>query len=138
MLGEVIGEFSGKITGVKVLPPEGQVPMIEASIQGTGKVLGKEATVVATYLQTVKAGGGFYAEGQAVIMTPMGDVATSKGFGVGRPTGPGFSASFAVCGSFDTGSASLERLNGVATVGEYDAKENGDWTWRIWEWKSKA
>jgi len=138
MLGEVIGEFSGKITGVKVLPPEGQVPKIEASIQGTGKVLGKEATVMATYLQTVKAGGGFYGEGQVVIMTPKGDVATSKGFGVGRPTGPGFSASFAVCGSFDTGSANLERLNGVATVSEYDVKENGDWTWRIWEWKSKA
>jgi hypothetical protein len=54
-----------------------------------------------------------------------GGVATWEGFGVGTTTGAGFAASYAVCGTFQTESPRLARLNRVATVSEYDVDEAG-------------
>ena len=39
MLGQQLGEASGKITGVRVLPTEGQQVKVEVSFQGSGKLL---------------------------------------------------------------------------------------------------
>ena len=44
MLGELIGEFKGKVTGVRILP-EGKTEM---SIHGSGKIIGIDATYAST------------------------------------------------------------------------------------------
>ena len=137
MLGEIIAELSGQITGTRVLEADGPNPKMEASLQGAGKLLGSEATTMASYSQTFR-GGGLYGEGHVVVMTGDGGVATWEGFGIGKQTGPGFSSSWAVCGSFQTETPGLARLNGVATVSEYDSDESGNWTWVVREWKSKV
>ena len=36
MLGELLGESSGRITGTRVLPTEGQQVKVEVSFQGSG------------------------------------------------------------------------------------------------------
>jgi len=138
MLGEIIADFSGQLTGTKVLPPDGTNPMMEASLQGSGTLLGMAATTLGTYWQTIRSTGVLYGEGNVVITTNDGGVAIWKGFGVGTSTGGGFAASYAVAGAFQTNSPSLARLNSVATIAEYDVDESGNWTWRISEWKSKA
>ncbi len=138
MLGELIAEFSGQLTGTKVLASSGPAPKIEASLQGSGKLLELDATVIGTYWQVIRGQGRLYGEGRVVVMTGDGGVAKWTGFGVGTITGSGFSSSWGVCGHFQTEAASLEPLNDIATVSEYDLDENGNWTWHLSEWKRKA
>ena len=138
MLGEAIAEFSGKLTGTKVLEPDGPAPKIEASIQGSGKLLGLDATLIGTFWQTISGKGRLYGEGRVVFMTSDGGVANFTGFGVGSITGSGFTSSWGNCGHIQTESPNLERLNEVVTVSEYDSDEDGNFTWDIREWKRKA
>jgi hypothetical protein len=131
----MISESSGKLTGVKVLPVEGPAPKLEVSLQGAGKLLGQSMTEFITYWQTVRPGGELYGEGQVVMMSEAGETVTWKGFGVGRPTGKGFAASYRAAGSYQTTSATLRRLNSVITVTDYELDENGNYTAKEWEWK---
>lgn len=135
MLGELLGEASGKTAGVRVLPTEGQQVKVEVSFQGNGKLLGVGITDTGTYWQTVRPGGVFYGEGHVLMMTKDGEIADWTGFGVGRPTGPAPAAHYGVCGSVQTTSQKLSRLNSVATVVEFDVAEDGSYHWKLWEWK---
>ena len=137
MLGEVISEMSGQTAVVRVLEADSPSPKMEASLQGAGKLLGHDATSLATYWMTFRAGGELYGEGKVVFMTDEG-VASWVGFGIGKMIGPGSAASWAVCGNIQTASPALARLNGVATVSDYDQDEDGNWTWVLREWKCKA
>ena len=49
MLGEKIGEISGKITVQRVLPNLGGDPKMESSLQATGSVLGTDIKDTGTY-----------------------------------------------------------------------------------------
>ena len=57
------------------------------------------------------------------------------GIRVGHPTGPAPAGHLAVCGSAQTESQSLARLNSVANVVEYDVDAEGNYHWTLWEWK---
>ncbi len=135
MLGELLGESSGKTTGIRVLSTKGQEAKTEVSLQGSGKLLGVEITETATYWQTVRPGGVLYGEGRALMMTKDNEVADFTGFGVGKPTGPSPAAHYGVCGSFQTASKKLSLLNRVAIVMEFDVAEDGSYHWKLWEWK---
>ena len=52
MLGDRLGESSGKFTSIRVLPSEGHQVWLEVSFQGRGTVLGQEITDTGTYRQT--------------------------------------------------------------------------------------
>jgi hypothetical protein len=135
MLGETIGEANGRCTGVRVLSVDAGSPQLEISAQGTGKAMGVPFTDMITYSQVMRPGGVLYGEWEMVWLTDDGEVVTSKGFGVGRPTGPGFAESFAAAGSVQTTSKRLAHLNGVAIIGEFDADEQGNYRWTAVEWK---
>jgi hypothetical protein len=45
MLGELIGEERGKLTGLRVLPHEGSGPKVEVTFRASGKMLGIDAEV---------------------------------------------------------------------------------------------
>ncbi len=136
MLGDIIGESTGKITGTRVLSADPQNPKVEVSFQGNGKLLGTDTTDMGTYWQTVRSGGVLYGEGQIVSMTADGGMIFFTAFGVGRSTGRGFEAQYAICGSYQTASEKLARLNGVAIVGEYEVDEQGNSRAKVWEWKA--
>jgi hypothetical protein len=138
MLGEQLSEGSGKITAIRVLVSDGPTPKLEISLQGSGKLLGMDMNVFGTYRQTLRSGGVLYGEGQSVAIITGGDMATWTGFGIGRPTGPVPAATFSVCGSFQTASKKLARLNTVATVIEQQVDENGNVAWKMWEWKEPS
>ncbi len=133
-LGDQIGEASGRITGTRVLAPEGQPVKVEVALQGSGTMLGQQITDVGTYSQTVRPGGVFYGEGDNLFLTADGESAHWTGFGVGRPTGAFPAGHFAVCGSVLTDSQALGRLNEVATAIEFDVGEDGSYRWTAWEW----
>ena len=135
MLGELLGESTGKITGTRVLPSEGQQIKVEVSFQGSGTLLGEAITDIGTYWQTIRPEGVLYGEGHVLMMTRDAGIADWTGFGVGRPTGPAPAAHYGVCGSFQPASGKLARLASVANAIEYDVEQDGTYHWKLWEWK---
>src|SRR5512133_1926595 len=128
MLGEMIGEERGKIIGTRVLPPEGGVPKVEATMQATGKLLGIEQTNIATIWQMARPDGTLYIEGQGVVMAKDGGTALFVGHGIGRFTGGGgVSYRGSIC--CQSAGGSLERLNSmiIAWESELDAEQNMTW-----------
>jgi hypothetical protein len=134
-LGDQIGEASGTITGTRVIKSMGTQVQIEVSFQGSGTMLGQDITDIGTYWQTIRAGGVLYGEGDVLYITGDGQSAHWRGFGVGRPTGPFPAGHFAVCGSTQTESQALSRLNEIATLTEYDVDQEGNYSYMIWEWR---
>ena len=74
-LGDQIGEASGRITGTRVLAPEGQPVKVEVALQGSGTMLGQQITDVGTYWQTLRPGGVLYGEGDNLFLTADGESA---------------------------------------------------------------
>jgi hypothetical protein len=136
MLGEKVGEFRGKITGQRVLPPEGARPKFETTVEIRGTILGIASTLVATYWSVLRPDGRLYGEnpGQGVLMTGDGDTALFRGTGLGRFTGSGAAVSFRGAAYWETTSQKLTRLNQVAHVFEWDVDENGEARFTLWEW----
>ena len=139
MLGEQLGEASGTVTGVRVLGAESEDHKMEVSFRGRGEMLGVGITDMGTFVQTVRPDGILSGEDSNVLMlTDDGEMVAWKGFGVGRPTGPGFSSSWGVAGSARTASEKMARLNAVATVVEYEVEGDGSYRWKLWEWTGAA
>jgi hypothetical protein len=115
-LGEQLGESTGRITGTRVLAPEGQQLKVEVALEGRGTMLGEDIVEFGTYWQTLRPGGVLYGEGINLWMTNDGESVRWEGFGVGHPTGPPPAGHFGVCGSAQTDSQRLARLN-ITTTG---------------------
>jgi hypothetical protein len=134
MLGEQVGEEQGKVTGLRVLPPEGNNPVVEVSFQAKGTLLGFNVTSMGTY-QSISRDGIFYGEGHGVVMTEDGDTANWKGQGIGKPTGHGQSVNWRGSLFFQTTSSKFSKLNSTPLVFEYDIDEEGNSRTKTWEWK---
>jgi hypothetical protein len=74
MLGELIGEFSGKNTVTRVLP-DGK---IEVSNQGTGKLRGMNAFIMSTAVTTTQ-NGIYMGQVDSIITTMDGSSIMLKG-----------------------------------------------------------
>ena len=134
MLGELIIEEKGKITGRRVIPSKGGGQRVEVSFQASGKVLGIEHRVLTTYWAVVQPNGFLYGEGQGLVMTKDGDRATLVGQGAGRFK-PGGGVSWRGAVYYQTASPKLARLNGIAVVFEFDTDANDNTSAKYWEWK---
>ena len=128
MMGELIGEFSGKNIGWRVLP-DGK---IETTSQGMGKILGVEAMVLSTSVGTM-TNGVFMGEVTSSFMTMEGETVMSKGVAVGFPSGNGGATRAASIHMAQ--SKKLERLNKIVGMHEYQTDMQDNWTGKIWEWK---
>lgn len=135
MLGEQIGELSGKTTGMRVLPGDDyRYHKLEVSWQLSGTVLGMPAEDVGTMVAFERVPGQLFAEGRGMLTTDGGG-AIYSGSGVGSP-GPGMSVTLRVAVTFQAGGdGPLGRLNSVVGVGEFESDAEGNVTARIWEWK---
>ena len=92
MLGDIIYEQKGKISGYRILDVDGTT--IETSIIGTGIINGIEVTDIVTYWSMPTSYSSiqdnektFDAECQGVILTKDGEMATWKEYGIGRYNG---------------------------------------------------
>jgi hypothetical protein len=83
MLGEQIGEETGKVIVRRVVAGEGR-PKVEVSVQSNGKLLGVETRGIVTYTATVRADGSVYGEGQGIVVGKNGEAATMRVGGAGR------------------------------------------------------
>jgi hypothetical protein len=135
MVGEKIVQEKGKITGYRVLPSEGLGPKVEASFQGSGKILGIDETNMGTYESVLTPAGVLHGKGQGVIMTSDGESAYWWGEGVGTFPGRGMGVSWRGALYYQTASQKLARLNTIATVFEFESDEEGNISSQLWEWK---
>jgi hypothetical protein len=135
VLGDLLGESTGKILGTRVLPTESGLVKLEVSFQGSGKFLGEDLTDIGTYWQIVKPGGLLYGEGHVLMMAGDGGIGDWTGFGVGRSTGPAGASHYAVCGLFHSMPERWSKLLKVAAVNEFDTDSTGGYHWKMWEWK---
>jgi hypothetical protein len=133
MLGEQLGDESGQITGLRVLPGEGS-PRVEVSFTATGIFLGAQATDMGTYVSVTQPDGTLFGEGQGILMTDDGEMARWKGQGAGRFTGRGTAVSWRGAIYFQTASQQLARLNGIAAVFEFETDESGKSESKLYEW----
>ena len=133
MLGDKIGEETGKVTGQRVLATDGP-PMVETSFQASGSLYGVSHMTIGTYQATMRPDGTLYGEGQGVVMASDGGAATWKGSGLGK-IGVGSAVSYRGAIYYQTAAPNLLRLNEVAAVFEYEVDGDGNTIGRVWEWE---
>jgi hypothetical protein len=133
MLGEMIGEVRGQSIGTRVLPDEGQGPRMEITDQQVGNLYGENVTLTVTYAGTMRPNGTIAGRGDGILMTTTGEGGTFRGLGVGRFTRPG-ATSWRGTLCFETAAPTLDRLNGIAVVFEYEVDESGKSEGRLYEW----
>ncbi|HLN46579.1 MAG TPA: hypothetical protein VK209_12810 [Candidatus Sulfotelmatobacter sp.] len=131
MLGNLIGEFKGRITNVRILP-EGKK---ETSEQASGNILGIEATWLATSISTPMPDGIIMSDGNAIVTTKDNEVVMIKKSGIGWSTGNGQKSSRRGVFFHMTQSQKLACLNRIVGVWEFESEEDGNWHVEIWEWK---
>src|SRR5712692_83798 len=134
MQGEKLGEETGKVTGQRVLPNPGGLPKMETSFHVTGTLLGTAQTTRATYQAGMRPDGHLFGEGQGIVVSKDGDMATWVGQGVGTLKKDG-AVSYRGAIYYSTSSAKWARLNGVAAIFEYEVDAQGNTRAEIWEWK---
>jgi hypothetical protein len=132
MLGDLIGEETGKVTGFRVLDEAG--PKVEVSIQTKGTLLGSDYQGRVTYCSGMQPGGFLYGEGQGMYMTMDGDMAVWKGQGTGRIT-PGGGTSYRGAIHFLNATGKLASLAGTVGVFEHSTDANDNVASKTWEWK---
>jgi len=133
MLGEQIGEETGKVMVRRVISVEGGTK-VEISVQSTGKLLGVETRSNVTYLAGIRPDGSVYGEGQGLVVGKGGEQATWKGAGAGKLL-EGGAVSYRGALYHYSDSPNFRRLNAVAVVFEYSADADGNTEDKLWEWK---
>src|SRR4030095_12524334 len=133
MLGEQIGEKTGKVIARRVLSVDGGTK-VEVSLQSTGKFLGVEIRNTVTYWATIRPDGSLYGEAQGLVVGQGGERATFKAQGVGKLLDGG-AVSYRGASYYYSESTKLSRLNAVATVFAYEADADGTTKSKLWEWK---
>jgi hypothetical protein len=129
--GELIAEYKGKTTGTRILA-DGK---IEGSYAGAGKLLGKEASLMATAVFALMPNGVNMIDGNGMEMTAEGESAMHKFYGIGWSTGKGWKSSNRGAVFFMTSAPKLASLNKTVGVWEWESDENGDFIVKVWAWK---
>lgn len=134
MQGEKIGEQSGQVTSQRVLTSSGGSPKMETSFRANSMLLDVEATDIGTYWSVVRPDQTLYGEGQGIVMSKEGDLATWIGQWVGTIKKDG-AVSYRGAVYYLSSSARWSRLNKVAAIFEYEVDAEGNTRSQFWEWK---
>ncbi|HEY3239630.1 MAG TPA: hypothetical protein VGL92_08710 [Acidimicrobiia bacterium] len=135
MLGEQLGDDRGQVISTRVLPSEpGQGPRVEVTFETHGTILGIPTKEMGTYWAVVRPNGTLFGEGQGILTSPQGDMASWRGQGVGLLTESG-GTQFRGAIYVETASPNWTRLNAVACVYEFSVDDSGKTESKLWEWK---
>ena len=133
MLGEQIGEETGKVLVRRVISVDGGTK-VEVTVQSTGRLLGIETRNNVTYLAGIRPDGSLYGEAQGLVVGKGGEQASFKAAGVGKLLDGG-AVSYRGASYYYSDSPNFRRLNAVAVVFEYSADADGNTKSKAWEWK---
>ena len=134
MLGDVIHEMTGNKVGWRVLPSDRQGPRMEISYQGTGVMLGVETVETGTYTAVARPDGTFFADGQGISIANDGGIISWTSQGIGTPDGKGV-VSYRGVIFFQSTSPTFSRLGAVTGISEYEVREDGPLSGKVWDWK---
>jgi hypothetical protein len=133
MLGEMLTEAKGRITGQRVLSADG--PKIEASFTSEMRIKGIDATEMGTFTSVPRQGGVMFGEGSGVIMSKDGEMISWSGNGIGRQQQDG-NVAYRGAVYFQTSSTGkFATLNNTVVVFEFNADAAGNTMEKSWEWK---
>ena len=131
MLGDLVFEEKGKVTGRRVL----DATSMEVSFQTQITVKGVGGMNMGTYTTTMLPDGAMYGQGQGVVMSKDGQMLTWKGNGVGHFTSPGKIRYAGAIYLSTQSKGSLASLNNSAAVFEHEGDMEGNVASKGWEWK---
>ena len=134
MLGDKLGNVSGKVVLRRALPSASGAARIETTQRGTGTLLGVEYQETSTYESELRPDGTVFGMGQGIYMGTGGEVATWTGQGVGSFAKDG-GVSFRGAIYLYSTSAKWQRLNAVATAFEYEVDVDDNYKATFTEWK---
>ena len=132
MLGEIIGEMKGNVSGQRVTDVEG--PTIETSISASGSLRGVQVTELLTYIASPSSNRMLRGIGNGIIRTLDGEITTYTGEGIGRFNSSGV-LKWRGTIFFQTSEGKLESLNNVVGVFEAEVDIAGNFVDKTWEWK---
>ena len=144
MLGELIYEATGKVTGMRVFDVENGLPKVETTISQNANLRGREASLIVTYVSVPsevfpnsdEGSTILHAKGQGLLMLKnSNEIATWTGEGIARVTGQKREDRGSVfCKT--TSKGHLAFLDNLVGVFEYTANlTDGTAEGKVWEWK---
>lgn len=134
MLGEKLGNISGKLVLRRALPSAPGGARIESTQRGSGTILGVECQEMSTYESELRPDGTLLGQGQGIYTGKGGEIATWVGQGVGIMLKSGGLTFRGAIYLYST-SEKWRRLNAVASVFEYDLDANDNYKSEFSEWK---
>jgi hypothetical protein len=136
MLGEKIGEESGRVTGRRILEGDDyRFVKMEVSFETQGTILGRQGMNMGTYTVYERVPGQLYGEGRGIFMSSDGESGIWNGHGVGRMTGDGMGVAFASSIAIQA-SPGLSQLNGMLVIVEHTTDNEGNARSVLYEWKA--
>ena len=135
MLGELIYEEAGTITGTRVLEPGGEESLVEVDLRSEGTIQGVKETTLWTYWSATRADGSIYGEGDGIMTTEHGDIIRLIGSGTAAVGAPGSGISYRGSIYFHTNSDRFSHLNSIMGAHEHEVAPDGSATVKVWEWK---
>jgi len=136
MLGNKIGEESGRVTGRRVLEGDDyRFVKMEVTFETACTLYAIAGANMGTYVVFERVPGQLYGEGRGIFMGSNGESAIWNGHGVGRPTGEGMGIAIAASVAFQA-SGGLSQLNGVLAVVEHTTDNDGNAKSDLYEWKA--
>jgi len=133
MLGELIGETTGKPSGQRVVDLEG--PTIETDVSSIGTLKDVSVTETLTYVAGPTSKGVIHGLGKGVINTRDGEIATFTGEGIGKFDSTGVLKWRGALFFHTNSEGNLQFLDNMVGVFESDVDALGNFTDKIWEWK---
>jgi hypothetical protein len=134
MLGDKLGNATGKVVLRRVLASASGAVRTESTQRGTGTLLGVAYQEMTTYESELRPDGTLFGTGQGIYMGADGEMATWKGEGAGTLTKDG-GASFRGALYLYSTSPKWQRLNRVATLFEYEVDAADNYKATLTEWK---
>lgn len=135
MLGDKLGETTGRVTGTRVLPGDDyRYVKMEVTIRENGQLCGVNTTDIGTYTVFERVPGQLYGQGQGIFETE-GEGAIWNGHGISK-MGGGMEMSFRFSIAVQAGSTGkFARLKDVLVIGEHEVDGDGNTKTTFWEWK---
>ena len=134
MLGDKLGNVTGKVVLRRVLAVGPSLTRTESTQRGAGTLLGVDYGEMSTYESELRPDGTLFGSGQGIYMGRGGEMATWIGQGVGSLT-KGGGVSFRGAIYIYSTSPAWQRLNAVASVYEYEVDADDNYKGTLTEWK---
>jgi len=124
VLGDQLGEVSGKVTGFRVVKGD-MGPRVETNFEGSGTFCGQNITEIVTYWATPRMDGTFYGGADGMIVTADVQSAIYTGNGVGTMKGNNLAAAWRGALYYSSFSPAFAGLNLTAVLFEFEIETDG-------------